>query len=87
MAVYLDDILVAGQSSEQQDSNLRSVLQRLSESRLRLKREKCHLRLPEVKYLGFRVSAEGLQVLDDRVWGIIDMDTPTNVMELQSILG
>ncbi|XP_045105807.1 uncharacterized protein K02A2.6-like [Portunus trituberculatus] len=67
VAVYLDDILVNGESAEQHDSNLRSVLQKLSESGLRLKREKCHFRLPEVRYLGFRVSAEGLQVLDDRV--------------------
>ncbi|XP_045120478.1 uncharacterized protein K02A2.6-like [Portunus trituberculatus] len=87
VAVYLDDILVTGESAEQHDSNLRSVLQKLSESGLRLKREKCHFRLPEVRYLGFRVSAEGLQVLDDRVRVITDMSAPTSVTELQSFLG
>ena len=87
VAVYLDDILVTGQTAEQHDSNLRLVLQKLSESGLRLKKEKCYFRLPEVKYLGFRVSAKGLQVLDDRVRAITDMDAPTNVTELQSFLG
>ena len=87
VAVYLDDILVTGASAEQHDSNLRAVLQKLSESGLRLKREKCRFRLPEVKYLGFRVSAEGLQVLDDRVRAITDMGAPTSVTELQSFLG
>ena len=39
--VYIDDILVAGKTSQEHLNNLAAVLNRLQEAGLRLKREKC----------------------------------------------
>ena len=44
VAVYLDDILVSGDTAEDHAANLRGLLQRLQEKGLRCRREKCFFR-------------------------------------------
>ena len=61
MCVYLDDILVTGESEAAHIRNLSAVLERLESVGVHLKREKCAFMLPEVKYLGHWISAKGLQ--------------------------
>ena len=87
VAVYLDDILVTGSSVEEHDRNLHAVLSKLNDVGLRLKRDKCVYGVPSVTYLGYHVSAAGLQPLDDRVRAIVNRPSPTNVTELQSFVG
>jgi ribosome-interacting GTPase 1 len=59
--VYIDDILITGETEEQHLHNLDEVLKRLEDAGLHLKREKCAFLLPEVKYLGHVISTQGLQ--------------------------
>lgn len=87
VAVYLDDILITGQSEKEHDVNLQAVLSKLSSAGLRLKKDKCVFRVPSVSYLGYQVSAAGLQPLDDRVRAIVSRPAPTDIAELQSFIG
>ena len=48
VCMYLDDILVTGESETAHLQNLASVLERLTLAGVRLKREKCALMIPEV---------------------------------------
>ena len=59
--IYLDDIVVFSSTFEDHLHRLRQVLERLRRTGLRLKPTKCHFCLPQVKYLGHIVSAEGIQ--------------------------
>ena len=43
--------------------------------------------LPEVKYLGHRILAQGLQPLASKVGAITDAPTPTDVSQLKLFLG
>ena len=61
VCAYLDDILVSGKTPEDHMQNLEAVLERLEQAGLRLKRAKCLFMLPSVEYLGFQISAKGLQ--------------------------
>ena len=56
--IYLDDVLVVGQTFEEHLSNLREVFTRLKEAGLKLKPSKCHLAKPQVTYLGYVVSKQ-----------------------------
>ena len=56
--VYLDDILVIGNTFEEHLENLNKVFGRLQEAGLHLKPKKCHLIQPAVEYLGYVVSTE-----------------------------
>lgn len=87
VCVYLDDILVTGKSAEEHMANLRAVLLRLQESGVTLKKEKCKFFLPEVEYLGFCVSKEGLRPTEAKVKAIKNAKAPKNLSELRSFIG
>ena len=87
VTVFLDDILVTGKTSEEHVQNLRAVLQRLSDSGLKLRREKCQFFLPAVEFLGLRISADGVQPTPSKVRAIKEAPRPQTVSELRSFLG
>ena len=79
VCVYLDDILVSGISEA---DHIQAVLMRLEDAGVRLKRGKCEFLLPEVAYLGQKISAKDFQLTDD----ITAAPTPNNVSQLKSYM-
>ena len=62
VSVYIDDILVTGKTPKDHLKNLEAVLTRLEKIGLaKAQTQKCEFLLPSVKYLGYKVSAKGLQ--------------------------
>lgn len=86
-AVFLDDVLVTGNSEEEHLANLNAVMTRLENAGLRLRKEKCMFFAPEVVYLGHRITESGLQPTLDKVQAVVDAPDPTNTTELKSFLG
>ena len=87
VCVYLDDILVTGKTEAEHLQNIDTVLTRLENAGVRLRREKCAFMLPAVEYLGHTISAEGLQPTQEKVHAIVDAPTPENVSQLYAFLG
>lgn len=87
VAVYLDDILLTGQSDQGHLTTLNQVLTRLQEAGLRLKRNKCVFLEQEAEFLGYKVDASGLHPLPHKVRAIQEAPAPTNVTELRAYLG
>lgn len=85
--LYLDDILVFSKTPEEHMRHLELVLQRLREHQLYVKRSKCEFNKPEVHYLGFVVSAQGVRVNPRKTQVVQEWPTPKNVKELRSFLG
>jgi hypothetical protein len=85
--VYVDDILITGETDEIHITNLYKVLDRLQECGLRLKKDKFHLMLNEITYLGFSISASGISPTKEKVKALQEAKHPTNVLELQSFIG
>ena len=52
VCIYLDDILITGNTEEQHLANLEQVFKQLEAAGMRLKCNKCCFNLPEVIYLG-----------------------------------
>ncbi len=69
--LYLDDILVPGQSFAHEIANLRLVFQRLQKAKLKLSPGKCSLFRREVKYLGHVVNKDGVSPDPDKIDAII----------------
>ena len=82
-----DDILVSGKTDEEHLANLNEVLSRLGSAGLRLKMSKCSFMQPSVEYLGYRVDAHGLHVIEKKVQAIRDAPAPENPQQLRSFLG
>ena len=87
VVVYIDDILITGESDEEHLATLNEVLSRLETAGVRLKRKKCAFMAQDVVYLGHRINREGLHPMDDRAQAIIDMPPPVNLSKLRAFLG
>ena len=87
VCIYLDDILVTGESEAAHLQNLAAVLERLETAGIRLKREKCAFMIPEVEYLGHSISAEGVHPVKEKVRAVMQAPQPRNVSQLRSFLG
>ena len=57
LLLYLEDIIVIGPDSDTHLQQLKEVLRQFQKAILKLKLFKCKLLLPEVRYLGYIVSA------------------------------
>ena len=84
--VYIDDILISGQSEEEHLQLLERVLDRLERAGLRLKREKCVLMAESVEYLGHRIDKNGLHPTKEKVQAVCDAPSSKNVSELKAYL-
>ena len=87
VCVYIDDILITGVDESDHLRNLQTVLQKLQEAGLTLKKSKCKFAVSSVEYLGHVIDSEGLHPAESKVRAIRDAPTPTNVTELKSFLG
>ena len=85
--VYIDDVFVTGKTVEDHLANLRTVLTRLEDAGVRLKRDKCFFNIPSMEFLGHRVSAKGIQPTRKKMEAIRDAPEPTDVSQLKSFFG
>ena len=85
--VYIDDIVIFSKDEKEHADHVRMVLDTIAEAGLTLKLKKCHFGKKEVKLLGYTVSKHGISPQEDKVRVIRDMQPPTNLKELQRLLG
>ncbi|XP_053555916.1 uncharacterized protein LOC128647124 [Bombina bombina] len=85
--IYLDDILIYLESLEQYIKHVTTVLTRLRENQLYAKPEKCIFHTQDISFLGYRITAEGINMEDTKITSITSWPQPTTVKELQSFLG
>jgi len=85
--VYLDDIIVFGNTREECLSNLERVMDRLRSYNLRLKPKKCKFFRLSVEYLGRIVSGSGVSADPGKLEAVASWSTPENAKEVRSFLG
>ena len=64
---YLDDILVFSRSPQEHDKHLRTLFTQLQNYGILLNPSKCVFRVPEISFLGYKISSTGSQPLPERV--------------------
>jgi hypothetical protein len=75
--VYLDDVIVLGRTFQEHLCNLRSVLQRLLDSGLRLRPSKCSFFRDQVPYLGHIISRDGVATDPAKTEKVSSWPSPT----------
>lgn len=85
--VYLDDIIVMGKDFDDHLRKLQEVFIRIGAAGLKLSPKKCSLFQREVKYLGHKVTMEGVQTDELKVAAVKDWPRPENLHQLRSFLG
>lgn len=84
---YLDDFLIFSPDEETHEDHLRQLFTRLKEYGIVINPSKCVFGVPEVKFLGYHISAEGTKPLETKVEAIQSFPTPKTVKELRRFLG
>ena len=85
--IYIDDIIIIGNSITEHLNNIRLVLDRLRNANLKLKLKKCNFLKSKICFLGHQITEQGIEVNEDKVKAILDFKKPSTVKEIRSFLG
>ena len=85
--VYLDDVVIFSETLDEHFDRLEALFERLQGAGLRLKLSKCTFMTSEIKYLGHRVSKEGISVHPDHYEVIKRYPVPKTKKQVRSFLG
>ena len=69
------------------DVLIKDVFQRLKDFNLVLNQQKCQVRVPEIEFLGYHISREGIRPISSNVEAIWKATAPKSVKELAAFLG
>lgn len=87
VVVYFDDILIFRLSVADHFSHLRDVLSVLRRDQLFAAKHKCEFGVPEVLFLGYVVSRQGLAMDQSKIEAVRSWPIPTTVTEVRSFHG
>jgi transposase InsO family protein len=85
--VYLDDILVYGDTPQEYLDNLAKVLKRFKEYGVLLSPKKCSFGVPEVEYVGHVINKEGHTFSDKKKLKCLNFPKPTTYKHMKGFIG
>lgn len=85
--VYMDNILIASETIEENLSILKETMILLKKYEFMINFEKCHFLKNSMEYLGYMLSLSGITLSERHVEAIKHFPIPTKVVKLQRFLG
>ncbi|KAH9068732.1 hypothetical protein Ae201684P_004433 [Aphanomyces euteiches] len=85
--VYLDDIMVVSDNFNDHLVHLDVVFARLCEYGMMVNPQKCRIAAPEVEYLGYMLTPDGIRPIESKVDAIIKIAPPKTRRQLKRFLG
>jgi hypothetical protein len=84
---YLDDILIFSKNEKDHEKHVRMVLQKLRDTGLYAKLEKCVFYQPQLEFLGSITSGKGLSMNPKKIQTIMEWRKPKTIRDVQCFLG
>ena len=84
---FQDDIAVGSCDIQEHEQRLKKVFSIFRKVGLKTQMSKLQLFKPEIKFLGHRISENGISADHERIQALKEQPPPTNVSELRSFLG
>ena len=85
--VYVDDIIVKSQGSEQHARDLEQILDTLEKYKIKLNPDKRVFSVKVGKFLGFMISHRGIEANLEKMEAILNMKAPKTLNERQKLNG
>lgn len=85
--LYIDDIIIFGNTKEEFLNNLAAVLERLRQHGITLHPKKARLALEVIEVLGHVMDKCGITMSEDKIGKVMDFPDPATGKELKSFLG
>ena len=83
----IDDVIIHGKSKEGHDLNLRKLMETAQTAGLTFNSNKCAINQEQVGFFGAIFDKNGIHPDPQKVEEIKSLSSPTNVTELQKVLG
>ena len=88
VCTYLDDLLIISISTfEDQLYQLEVVVWRLRRAELKVNAEKSSFFALEIEFLGYMLTKNSIQLIQDKIYDILDSQPPITLKQLRSFLG
>ena len=87
VAAYLDIVVLTGCTEDAHLHNLETVLRRLDEAGLRLKRSKCSFMQAKLNCMGQQIDKDGIRPVKAKVDAIKCVPSPNSTTEIRYFLG
>ena len=84
--IYLDDVLIFSKSFEEHLESLQQVLDRIINAGLKLNPSKSMFAIPEVTYLGYKITKEGQYPEDTKIEAVKNFPVPKCVKDVKSFV-
>jgi hypothetical protein len=85
--VYIDDVIVVGESFAELRDNTYAVLKRFADHGLVVHPRKWIFGVEQVEFLGHVVSSKGITLSDTKKQGLVDLQCPKDKSTLKSFIG
>ena len=87
VVVYIDDILIYSKDQKSHDALVREVLTRLNNNKLAVAPHKCAFDVDSVEFLGYIISARGIEMSPGKVQAVQEYEVPKTLKDVRSFLG
>jgi RNase H-like domain found in reverse transcriptase/Reverse transcriptase (RNA-dependent DNA polymerase)/Integrase zinc binding domain len=85
---YIDDLLILSKGTWSEHlENLETVFKRLKDSGLKVNANKSFFGKPELEYLGYWITRNGIQPVTKKIDAILNIDVPKTKRELRRFIG
>src|ERR1044071_5618287 len=85
--IYLDDVIIYSPNPRQHVKDVVTVLELIRKAHLQIKERKCKFFEEEIKFLEHKISGKGIETDEEKVKAMKNIAPPTNVKEVQSMMG
>lgn len=82
LIVYMDDLLLHGETEEAHDRTLEEVMKRIAEMKLKINEQKSVFGVSELSFLGYHISEDGIRPTGDKIQAIQNLQPPKSKISL-----
>ncbi len=84
---FLDDICIYSDSLEEHQQHVEKIMKLLEQNKLFVKKSKCEMFRTSIEFLGYKISQDGLHMMEDKLRTIEQWPIPTTSKQVRQFTG